>query len=136
MQEEFLAVAAERRAAGRTVFISSHDLDEVQRACDRVGIIREGRLVAVEDVARMRERSYRNVAVRFGEPVDPGELTRLPMVDRVETDESGVRFRVRGDLDAVVKALSRHVVRDLEVTRPSLEELFLTYYRHEDDECP
>ncbi len=130
MQEEFLAIVAERRAQGTTVFVSSHDLDEVQRACDRVGIIREGRLVAVEDVGEMRARAYRKVTVRFGEPVDPSELAALPVVDGLETEGATARFRVRGDLDPVVKALGRHDVRDLEVTRPTLEELFLTYYHH------
>jgi ABC-2 type transport system ATP-binding protein len=130
MQEEFLAIVAERRAQGRSVFLSSHDLDEVQRACDRVGIIRDGRLVAVEDVARMRERAYRTVTVRFGAPVDPAELARLGIVDALEADDDVVRFRARGDLDPVIKALAAHRVLDLEVTRPTLEELFLTYYRH------
>ena len=128
MQEEFVAIVAERRSAGATVFLSSHDLDEVQRVCDRVGIIREGRLVAVEDVGEMRERAYRAVTVRFGEPVDARELRTLEAVDALEEDGAVVRFRVRGDLDPVVKALGRHVVRDLEITRPTLEELFLTYY--------
>jgi ABC-2 type transport system ATP-binding protein len=130
MQEEFIAIVAERRAAGATVFLSSHDLDEVQRVCDRVGIIRAGRLVAVEDVGEMRERAYRTVTVRFGEPVDVRELRALEAVDALEEDGAVVRFRVRGDLDPVVKALGRHVVRDLEITRPTLEELFLAYYEH------
>jgi ABC-2 type transport system ATP-binding protein len=131
MQEEFHAVVAERRAAGRTVFLSSHDLDEVQRVCDRVGIIRDGRLVAVEDVDRMRERAYRTVRVRFDGPVPAAELQALTVVDGLEADGRAATFRVRGELDPVVKALGRHTVRDLEVTRPTLEELFLTYYRHD-----
>ncbi|HSD78742.1 MAG TPA: ABC transporter ATP-binding protein [Solirubrobacteraceae bacterium] len=129
MQEEFLTVVAEQRERGATVFLSSHELDEVQRACDRVGIIREGRLVAVEEVAEMRGRAYRSVAVRFAAPVDPAEFARIPGVEGLEADGAWLRFRVRGDLDPVVKATARHEVRDLELTRPTLEELFLTYYR-------
>ncbi|HEU4976276.1 MAG TPA: ABC transporter ATP-binding protein [Baekduia sp.] len=129
MQEEFLAVVAEERERGATVFLSSHDLDEVQRACDRVAIIRDGRLIAVEDVASMRERAHRDVAVRFGRAVDPHELAAVPGVVDVRADGDRVRFHVAGELDPVVKALARHDVRDLEVTRPTLEELFLTYYR-------
>ena len=131
MQEEFLAVVAEERDRGATVFLSSHDLDEVQRACDRVGIVREGRLVAVEQVAEMRERAYRDVSVRFAETVDPGELARLPGVTGLRAEGETLHFHVRGDLDPIVKLLGHHRVRDLEVTRPSLEELFLTYYRTE-----
>jgi ABC-2 type transport system ATP-binding protein len=131
MQEELHAVVAERRAAGRTVFLSSHDLDEVQRVCDRVGIIRDGRLVAVEDVDMMRERAYRTVRVILDGAVPAAELAALTGVDGLEQDGRTATFRVRGDLDAVVKVLARHAVRDLEITRPTLEELFLTYYRHE-----
>ena len=76
----------------------------------------------------MRERAYRDVTARFGEPVDAPRARRLPAVDALEACGASVRFRVRGDLDPVVKALGRHVVRDLEITRPTLEELFLTYY--------
>lgn len=70
MQEELLGVIAEERARGATVVLSSQELDEVQRACDRVAIIRGGRLAAVEDVGEMRRRAYRDVTVRFADPVD------------------------------------------------------------------
>ena len=128
MQEEFLTVVGEQRDRGATVFLSSHELDEVERICDRVGIIREGRLVAIEDVEEMRGRAYRTVTVRFAQPVDTAELEGLPGVERVERDGTTLRFRVLGDLDAAIKALARHPVADLEITRPTLEELFLTYY--------
>jgi ABC-2 type transport system ATP-binding protein len=128
MQEEFLAVLAEHRARGGTVFLSSHELDEVQRACDRVAIIREGRLVAVEDVAEMRGRAYREVAVRFAHDPPEAELRDVPGVQDLTRDGRSVRLRAHGDLDELVKALARHHVVDLEVAQPSLEELFLTYY--------
>ena len=128
MQEEFLAVVAEERDRGATVFLSSHDLDEVERVCDRVGIVREGTLVAVEAVHEMRERAYRRVSVRFGEPVRTEEFERLEGVEAVERDGATLRFHVRGNLDAIIKAIARHAVLDVEITRATLEELFLTYY--------
>ena len=131
MQEEFLAVVAEHRDRGATVFLSSHDLDEVERICDRVGIIREGRLVAVEKVEEMRGRAYRHVSVRFSHVVEPAVVSRIAGVQEVAADENTLRFRVQGDLDPVIKAIARHRVLDLEVTRPTLEELFLTYYGHD-----
>ena len=128
MQEEFLAVIAEHRDRGGTIFLSSHELDEVERVCDRVGIIREGRLIAVEDVAEMRGRAYRDVTVRFGHRVATAELAGVRGVQDVTADDATLHFRVQGELDPVIKAIARHRVLDLEVTRPTLEELFLTYY--------
>jgi ABC-2 type transport system ATP-binding protein len=130
IQEEFLAVVDEHRQTGGTVFLSSHDLDEIQRVCDRIGIIREGRLVAVEDVAQMRSRAYRNVSLSFADPVDPQEFSRMPGVDSIQADGAQLTFRATGDLDPVIKAAARHRVVDIELTRPTLEELFLTYYTH------
>jgi ABC-2 type transport system ATP-binding protein len=133
MQEEFHEVVAEERRRGTTVFLSSHDLDEVERLCDRVGIIRDGRLIDVENVDDLTRRRYRHVTVEFAEPVDVGELRALPGVRDLETDGARVRFKVAaGALDAVVKAIARHTVVDLELARPSLEEVFLTYYAREE----
>jgi beta-exotoxin I transport system ATP-binding protein len=131
MQEEFLAVVAEHRDRGGTAFLSSHDLDEVERSCDRVGIVRAGRLVAVEDVEEMRDRAYRSVTVHFADPVGPDALSGLPGVEGVAVDGATATFRARGELDAMIKALADHRVLDMEITRPTLEELFLTYYGHE-----
>jgi ABC-2 type transport system ATP-binding protein len=127
MQEEFLRVVGEQRDRGRTVFLSSHDLDEVERICDRVGIVRDGRLIAVEDVAAMRERAVRHVTVRFGTPAAE-TLAGVPGVADVVRDGTTLRFRLHGEIDPVIKALARHRVEELEITRPTLEELFLAYY--------
>lgn len=128
MQEEFLAVVTEFRAKGGTVFLSSHDLDEVGRVCDRVAIIRDGRLAAVEGVSDLRRRSYRHVSVEFDTAIDRAEFARIPGVSELETDGRRLSFRVRGRLDPVVKAAARHIVVDVEITEPTLEEIFLTFY--------
>jgi ABC-2 type transport system ATP-binding protein len=128
MQEEFLALVREQREAGRTVFLSSHDLDEVQRVCDRVGIIREGRLAAVERISDLIEQSYRRVRVEFADPVAPDEFAGLPGVQSVELDGRALTFTVSGPLDAVVKQAARHEVVDLEVGHPNLEEIFVAMY--------
>ena len=130
MQEEFLTVLSEHRDRGGTVFLSSHELDEVERACDRVGIIRAGRLIAVEDVQEMRGRAARDVSVRFLTTVAIAGLEGVAGVEDVIADGATVRFRVNGDLNPLIRAIARHEVEDLEVTRPALEELFLTYYTH------
>ncbi len=128
MQEAFLTFVAEERTAGRTVFLSSHELDEVERVCDRVGIIREGRLIAVEEVAEITGRAYRHVTLAFGERVDPDEFRRLPGVIDLEGDGHRIAFKATGDLDPVIKTAARHTVLDIELVRPTLEEVFLTYY--------
>ena len=128
MQEEFLELVDEERSAGVTVFLSSHELDEVQRACDRVGIIRDGRLIAVEDVAALTGRTYRHVRIELAGPVDAAEFARLPGVSELVVSANVVTFKADDDLDAVVKAAARHTVRDIEVAKPTLEELFLAYY--------
>jgi ABC-2 type transport system ATP-binding protein len=128
MQEEFLALVREERERGCAVLISSHELDEVERVCDRVGIIRDGRLIAVERVADLLGKTQRRVSVEFSEQVDLEQLRSLPGVSDLVAEDGRVSFHVSGDLDAVVKAISRHTVADLEFAHPTLEEVFLTYY--------
>ena len=128
MQEQFMAVVGEQRARGATVLLSSHDLDEVERVCDRVGIIRDGRLVAVERVADLVGKSYRRVSLAFAEPVDAADFARQPGVGDVAARDGRIEFVVAGDLDPVIKAAARHSVRDIQVAHPTLEEVFLTYY--------
>ena len=96
--------------------------------CDRVAIIREGRLAAVERVADLRGRSYHHVSIEFDSPVDGAEFRRIPGVSQFELDGSRVSFKVSGPLDPVVKAAPRHTVLDMELTEPTLEEIFLTFY--------
>jgi ABC-2 type transport system ATP-binding protein len=129
MQEEFLALVGEERARGCTVFLSSHELDEVERICDRVGIIRDGRMIAVERVADLVGKTQRRAVVEFAQRVDVEELRACPGVSALEADGTRVTFNVAGDLDPVIKAISRHTVVDLEFAHPTLEEVFLTYYK-------
>ena len=132
MQEEFLSVVAEQRDHGRTVLLSSHDLGEVERVCDRVGLIRDGRLIAVERVSDLLDRSYRHVTLAFADPVEPAEFAALPGVSGVSAADGRITFKATGDLDAIVKAAARHPVRDMQLTHPTLEEVFLTYYSEPD----
>jgi ABC-2 type transport system ATP-binding protein len=129
MQEEFLALVTEERERGCTVFISSHDLDEVQRICDRVGMVRDGRLIAVERMAELLGKARRRVTVRLADGAKLEELRALPQVSELELRDGAVTFKVAGDLDPVVKALAAHHVADIEAVHPTLEEVFLGYYQ-------
>ena len=132
MQETFHELVHDAVAEGRTVFLSSHVLDEVDHLCHTVAIIRDGRIIAVEDVAELRARAGRKVTIRFADPVDPATFTALGVSDLVVADRS-VSMRVSGDLDRLIKAAAAHHVVDLVSTPPDLEEIFLAYYQPEDN---
>ena len=128
VQHEFYRLIAEARAAGRTVFLSSHVLPEVERTCDRVGIIREGVLVAVEDVASLKAKALRRLEIRFAAPPPLAAFEGLPGVRDLRIESSSLHSQVAGSLDAMIKAAARFEVLDVISTEPSLEEIFLTYY--------
>lgn len=112
--------------AGRTVLLSSHDLDQVEHVADRVGIIREGALVAQEDVAILRERAVRDVTVRF-----EGEAPSVARIPGIEVTASGpgtLRLRVSGRMDHLIKALAESDVITMTSLLPDLDEIFLSYY--------
>ncbi len=129
MQSEFLELIGEEQARGTTVFLSSHELSEVQAVCDRVAMIRDGRLIAIEDVGSMRDRALRHVTARFRDGAPPMDFSRIAGVTDVEQSAGRLRCQVHGDVSALVSALAQAQVVDLEISRPSLDELFLEYYR-------
>ena len=128
MQQEFVDLVREARAAGQTIFMSSHVLAEVQQTADRVGIVRDGRLVAVERVESLGKRAVRHVEVHFATPVPAEDFTGLPGVRDVTVDGPIVHCTVDGRFDPLIKAAARHTVVDLISTEPDLEETFLSYY--------
>jgi ABC-2 type transport system ATP-binding protein len=133
LQQTFLTMVREARAAGQTVFMSSHVMSEVQQTADRVGIVREGRMVAVERVEEVRERAVRRVEIHFAAPVPVEEFAALPGVQHVTLSDSVLHCRLNGRADALVKAAARHTVINLLCEEPDLEELFVTYYQGADD---
>ncbi len=128
VQQEFERWVEGVRTDGRTVFLSSHILPEVEHLCDRVGIIREGRLIAVETVADLKSRALRRLEIDFGGEAPPEVFSGLPGVQDVAVHDGVLRCTVLGDLDALVKAAARYHVRDIHTVEPSLEEIFLAYY--------
>jgi ABC-2 type transport system ATP-binding protein len=105
VQQEFLAMIREAKAAGQTVFMSSHVLKEVQQAADRVGIVRGGRLV--EKVEALRHRAVRRVEIRFDAPVPAEAFSGLPDVRDVQVDGAVLRCQLSGPADPLVKAAAR-----------------------------
>jgi ABC-2 type transport system ATP-binding protein len=130
-QQEFEHMVGEVQREGRTVLLSSHILSEVEATCSRVGIIREGELVRVGEVAELKDIKRHEVTLGFAAPV-PGEaFAGLPGVEKVEASAGGlqVRLQVSGGLDEVIKAAAHYPVVSLASHEPSLEEIFLRYYQ-------
>ena len=135
MQHEFYSLIDEVRAAGRTVFLSSHVLPEVERLADRVGIVRQSRLVAVESVESLRAKALRRFEIEFRERVDAKEFGELPGVRKAEptNDGRGVTLHVSGDVAAVIRTAAQYPVADIVVREADLEEIFLAHYERGED---
>jgi len=127
-QQDVLDLIRERAVAGCTVFLSSHELDQVEHVADRVGIIREGRLIAVEHISTMKRRALRRVEVRFDDGVPVEGLDRIEGVRDVTVSNGVMRLHVEGPMDDLIKALARYPVRTLTSEEPELDEIFLAYY--------
>jgi len=128
MQQEFYRLIAEVKAEGRTVFLSSHIMPEVERVCDRVGIIRDGQLITVENVEALKARALRRLEIHFATPVPQEAFADVAGVRDVTVQDSVLRCTVVGALDAVIKAAAQFEVVNVISHEPSLEEIFLAYY--------
>jgi ABC-2 type transport system ATP-binding protein len=134
LQSEMRVLLRETAAAGATVFLSSHSLDEVQHVADRVGIIRAGRLVDVDAVETLRDRALRHVTVTFAEPVAVEPFRHLDGVRVVGVDGSVLRLSApEAAMGALVKAAASQTVVDFVSQPADLEEIFLELYREADD---
>jgi ABC-2 type transport system ATP-binding protein len=130
VQQEFYAMIDEARDRGATVFLSSHVMPEVERVCDRVAIIRDGRLITVDDVGDLKAKALRTVEFHFDGPVPATAFATLASVVEAEQRGDSVVMTVRGPLDEVVKEAARHTVVNIQTREPSLEDIFLEAYRN------
>jgi ABC-2 type transport system ATP-binding protein len=131
VQQTFFAVLREAVGEGRTVFLSSHVLSEAEKSCDRVAIIREGRLVMVDRVDALRDLAAHQVELRFIGPVPAAEFEKIPGVSKVVAEDHVLRMHVAGPIAPVVKAAARFELADFVSREPSLEETFLAQYSSE-----
>ena len=129
LQDEFARLVRETVAQGRTVFLSSHDLDEVQRLVDRVAIIRDGNLVITDTVANLRAAAPKTVRLRFAAPVDPRRFAALDGVEVLGGDGTEIQLSVSGPIGALLRAAAEADAVDLTARPASLDELFRDYYR-------
>ncbi|MEI8333010.1 MAG: ABC transporter ATP-binding protein [Chloroflexota bacterium] len=131
VQQTTFEILREAVAGGATVFLSSHILSEVEKSCDRVAIIREGRLAKVDRVDALRDLAHHQVELRFAGAVPAAEFEALPGVSEVVADDHVLRMRVSGAITPVVQAAARYDLLDFVSREPSLEETFLAQYGRE-----
>lgn len=128
-QRSFNEFLLDQAGNGLTAFMSSHILSEVERICQRVAVIREGELVAIEEIERLRERAGQVVIVEFDDSASESELCGIPGVRAVERQKNGAyHLQLAGSIDPMIKALARHSIRRLAVEEAPLEEIFLKFY--------
>ncbi|GIE78436.1 ABC transporter [Actinoplanes philippinensis] len=128
VQQTFLDLVTEARADGRTVFMSSHIMAEVEAVADRVAIIRDGALAALDTVAGLRHQAVRDIELTFTTPVTAADFAGLPGVTDLRVTATTLRCRLTGSPDALLRAATRHTVTSLTATEPALEDLFHAYY--------
>ena len=132
VQREFQTMMREVVGAGASVFLSSHTLSEVQRVADRVGIIRHGRLIALETVASLRSKGMRKVELEVGSPADPALFEAVPGARDVVVEDTRVQLSFEGSMETLLKAVAgTYELVDISTQDADLEEVFLTYY-HDD----
>ena len=132
MRAKFFDILTEENSRGTTIFFSSHTLSEVQKLCRRVGIIKEGRIIAVEDIDTLRKKQLRIVQIEFlhaagNEKIDcPGIIAPL-------TNLNSMSFMFSGEMDTLIQALAEKEIKDLIIEEPTLEEIFMHYYEDESE---
>jgi len=128
LQRVFNELLLEEQTRGKTIFMSSHIMSDVEKVCQRVAVIRNGELVTVEEVEKLRERAGQRVTVEFGDIVREEELMHIPGVVDVTNNNRAYHLNVSGSMDALIKAFSRHEVLRMEAEEAPLEEVFLKFY--------
>ena len=131
IQTEFNAIIKEHKERGKTTFMSSHVLNEVQETCDRVGFIRDGQLVHVGSLHTLLEKTPRRVQVRLRNEHSIKQLRQLDGVKNLKLSEGMTSFTFAGDINRMLHVFAAHPIDSLTITEPDLEELFMGYYREE-----
>jgi len=128
VQSTFFELLKDENKRGATVLFSSHILSEVQKLCHRVAIIKEGSVIAVEQIDTLRKNSYVKVALELAAPVSHA-MFRVKGISDVQATKGRVTFLYRGDVNAIVKLLAGMKLRNVSIEEPELEEIFMHYYQ-------
>ena len=132
MQAKFFDILKEENSQGTTIFFSSHTLSEVQKMCRRVGIIKEGKIIAVEDIESLRKKQLRKIQVEFAHPANIDDID-FPGVIAPQTNNNVLIFMFSGQMNDLLRLMAGHDLVDVIIEEPSLEEIFMHYYSEETD---
>lgn len=128
MQEEFYKVIREMKKKGKTIFMSSHFLTEVEKVCDRAAIIKEGKLVAIENIDELGKKGLVNIGVSTEEEVNESELKKIKEVAEIRRTDGDSKIVVKGSPDKVIKELAKYTIKSIEIKHADLEQIFLEFY--------
>lgn len=131
MQNRLYEVLGEYVEEGATIMFSSHNLPEVERICDRVGVIRKGHMVGTERIEDLRNKRLRNVDIIFAGEVPRRELSGLRGVNDLEVNGDRARFKLKGDMNPLIRTLAGYEVSDFSVSHASLEDVFMEFYNND-----
>ncbi|PIS07943.1 ABC transporter [Candidatus Berkelbacteria bacterium CG10_big_fil_rev_8_21_14_0_10_43_13] len=127
-QQEFYSIILETKKWGTTTFLSTHILEEAQRICDRVGIIKDGKLIRIENIDDFKHKNIRDIHIETTQSIPLSEL-KIPGVTKVERTTSGYHLTTTGTNGALLKSLAKFNIEDIKVSEPSLEEIFMRFYK-------
>lgn len=132
LQNEVYELLYEFAHNGATVFMSSHNLAEVERVCSRVGIIKKGKMVASQSIAALKEKKIYIINAHFGQPVNPQEFLDNS-TELVKELTDGLLLKVKGDINPAIKKLGNYNLTHVEISQPTLEDIFMEYYSNSED---
>ncbi len=130
MQQKFFDLIREENKKGATIFFSSHILDEVQKMCDRVSIIKEGKIIKTESIESLRQDNYKKLRIEAMTKL-PQNIFNGPGVTDLKVDANRATFLYKGDINSIVKQINDIELKNLLVEEPTLEEIFMYYYEKE-----
>lgn len=136
IQAEFYAIIRERRAAGKTTFMSSHILSEVQSICDRVGFIRGGKLVKVAPLEDLLQQAPQELSILFADSPPTTVLRTVKGARNITVHGNAILMDFNGDINNLLRILAAHPIKGLTIAEPDLEKLFMHYYQADHMESP
>lgn len=128
MQKIFAELILEEKAKGKTILMSSHSFEEIERTCDRVGIIRQGQLVATEDIHDLKEKRRKTYLVTFDSPASANTFAQTDRFDEIFVNGSTAKVSILGNVSNFVQTIGKYTVLDLDTENSSLEDVFMQYY--------